>query len=156
VPVTGIGAIEHEEFHLALARLFHADAHRRFIGVKPSADVWNVEDERIDAFEHLIVRAGGFAVKAEDGKAGFFFDGVADFFVKLAEEAVLGGEDFDELTVFGVGEEIERASAVDGEAGLIGDEGDFLAVEELEVVASEDVDAAEDLGDALGICAPAC
>ena len=144
-PVTGFGRSSTTNLILCLRRLLHADAHGGFVGVEACADVLDVVDERVDAFEHLGVRPGGFAVEAEHGQAGLFFDGVADLFVELAEQAVLGGEDLHQLAVLGVGEQIERAAAIDGEAGVVGDQGDLAIVELLEVVTLEHVDSAEHL-----------
>ena len=73
-----IRTVEHDEPDAVLGGGFHRVAHGRDVGVEARANVLNVEDQRVDAREHLGGRPAGFAVQAVDGDAGIRVAAVVD------------------------------------------------------------------------------
>ena len=139
-----VGAVEHDESHAVLGARFHAVPHRRDIGVEAATDVLDVEHDRVDALQHLLRRLACLAVERPDRQARRVVLAVADaFLVELALQSVLGREDRDELDGRKVRKDVDRATAVRGEAGVVRHEADLAAFELLAVVAREHVDAAE-------------
>jgi len=63
-----------------------------------------------------------------------------------AIEAVLRGEEGDQIYAGSVGEDVAGFFAAGIDAGLVGDEADALALEGREMLALEHVDAEQDLG----------
>ena len=98
-----IGTVENEESDLALGGFLHAVSHRCRVGVKPDAGVLNVEDERVDAFEHFIGGAERFAIETMDGKSGGGVFGGSDLFIVAAGEAVFRTEESNQLNPGGMG-----------------------------------------------------
>ena len=87
-----IGAIENEKRDVMLGRFLHAIGHGRRVGIKTHPGVLDVEDQRVDAFEHFIRRPKRVAIKAVDREArGWIFCG-GDFFIVAAGQSVFRAE----------------------------------------------------------------
>src|ERR1700674_1896558 len=93
-----IRTVQNKEGDVAFGGFFHAVSHRRRVGVEADAGVLNVEDERVDAFEHLLRRAERLAIEAMDGETGGGILGRRDLFIVAAGEAVFGAEESEALT----------------------------------------------------------
>lgn len=141
-----IGAVEDEEGDFAAGGFFHGIGHSGFIGVEADAGVLDIEDEGVNAAEHIVSEAAGVAVEAVNGQAGGGVGGVGDFFVELAADAVFGAEQRNESDARGASEKVNGAATVAGNAGVIGDEADAAATKGSEVLLDEDVKAGLDAG----------
>jgi len=136
-----IGAVEDEEGDFAAGGFFHGIGHGGLVGVEAYAGVLDIEDEGVDAAEHVVGEAARFAVETVNGQAGGGVGGVGDFFVELAADAVFGAEQRDESDARGAGEKVDGGAAVAGNAGVVGDEADAAATKGSEVLLDEDVKA---------------
>ena len=65
-PPSGSGRSSTKNAMWCFRRRFHAIRHRRDVGVEAHARVLNIEDKRIDAFQHLRRRPARLAVQAVD------------------------------------------------------------------------------------------
>ncbi len=72
--VDGVGPVKHNDGDLLLGRRLHAISQGGGVGVEPGADVLDVEDEGLDAIEHLDRGLHHFTIKAVDGYARDFVD----------------------------------------------------------------------------------
>ncbi len=66
----GIRPVEHEESDISFCGLLHAIRHGHRVGVKPHARVLNIEDQRVNAFEHFIRGTVRFSIQAVHRKTG--------------------------------------------------------------------------------------
>ena len=90
-----VGAVEHDQA-LAVARAgLHRVQHRVDERVVARADVLHVEDERVDAGQHLRRRHARLAVEAVHGQAGRAVARVADLdqVLRVGGDPVLGAEE---------------------------------------------------------------
>ena len=94
----GIGPVEHDEAQLVPGRRLHGEAHGGEVGVVAAADVLDVEDQRVEAFELLLAGREGcevLAVERMRRNAGARVAGVGDLLeiLQVAAHAVLGAEE---------------------------------------------------------------
>ncbi len=62
----GIRPIKHDESLAVLGTGLHRFAHRRFVRVEPRANILNVEDDRVDGFEHRSRWPARLSIQAKD------------------------------------------------------------------------------------------
>ena len=123
-------AIKHNEGLAVFGGFFHRQSHRRDVGIKPSADVLNVENQNINVFQHFRRRFSSFAVEAEHWQARLFVNRVGDFFlVERSANAVFGRKQRDQFHVRSFEQNINRCVAVAVSASVIGNQADAFAFE---------------------------
>ena len=85
---------------IALGRLLHDVKEGRDVGVGARANVLDVEEENIDALQHLLGGPSRLAIERVDGNPALLavFDGVVG--VGEAIDAVLGCKQCEFLTIF--------------------------------------------------------
>ena len=133
IVAVGVGAVEHHEGYAAQGAGLHDIVERGDIGVEAAADVLQVEKNDVDV-GHLV--GGGLlvaAVERHDGDFGLFVGAVAYALARGggATEAVLGTEDFGG-PVFERHEGVNEVAAFD-QRGVVGDDGETLALDERQV-----------------------
>src|ERR1700678_975650 len=136
-----IRPVEDEEWEFVFGGGFQAIAHGGSIGVEADAVQLNIENNRVDSFEHVVGRRAGVAVEAEDRQTGNAVGGAFHFGVSFSSDAVFRTEDRDQFYAVGMGQDINRAPALRVDAGLIGDQADVFALQRREIHPFEDVDA---------------
>ena len=97
-----VGAIADDGLDAVLAAGPQAVGHRIDVGVNARADVLEVDDEDVEAGEHLAGRFPGFAVERVDGHMPHVVAGVGRFdhvLLEVGAEAVLRPEDGREARV---------------------------------------------------------
>ncbi len=117
-----VNAVEHDEFHPRLCGGLYRQPHRRNVGVKPAADVLNVEDEGVQPGELFRQRLACLAVQAEDFQAAIRIGAVTKLFIELAEQPVLGTEQRLELYPIRLEQKIKCRVALTIVAGVVGDQ----------------------------------
>jgi len=136
-----IGAVQNEERNVVLGGGLHAVGHRRRVRVKPHAGILNVEDQRINADEHIVGGPPIVTVEAEHGEARGRIFGGKKLFVFAAGETVLRTEKRDELHACGVHQNVNGATSLRIEAGVIGDQANVFSTKRGELLGFENVEA---------------
>ena len=135
-PPIGLGRSSTIDLDLLLARRFQQIAQRRHVGVEAAADVLDVVDQRVDAFELLGGRPAPLAVQAEDRQAGLLVLAVATFSSSLPRMPCSGLKSATELHVLRLINRsmVVRPSAVD--AGVVGYQPDLAGPSAVENLAT--------------------
>ena len=144
-----VRAVEDDDGDLRLRALLHHVRHRGEVGVEADAGVLQVDDDGVEPLEVLRRGAPLLPVEGDDGEPGRRVDGVGDLLVEGRGDAVLRGEEADELHAGGLRllrEEDRRGRpAVARHAGGVRQEGDALSLQRGEAGGLEDVDARADV-----------
>src|ERR1700674_2000782 len=141
IAADGIGPVEKKKGDVELGGFFHAVRHGDRIREEAHAGVRKVEDERVNAFEHVVGGAERFAVEAVDGKTGGGVTRGGNFFVEVSGETVFGAEERNEMHAGRARENLDRGAALRIETRVIGDEADVFTTQRRELLRFQNVDA---------------
>src|SRR5262245_35517884 len=87
-PVDRIDPVQNDESDIVSGSFFHGQSHGRDVSVEASADVLNIEDERVDPFEHFSSRLPHLSIETVNRQAGLFVLRITDLLmVKRAADA---------------------------------------------------------------------
>jgi hypothetical protein len=125
-----IWTVQDDERDSLLRRRQHRQRHRRDVRPRAAADLLQVVDEHVDVLQHL--RRGGAVfgeIEGVDRDAGLRVGLVAHLLpgLDVAADAVLGGEQGDQLQVGVLSDQVDIRCARTVDAGVIGDEADAPA-----------------------------
>jgi hypothetical protein len=116
--VDGVRAVEHRKEQSTAGDNLHGVEHGREIGTVADADVLNIEDECVQAGQHLGRGGLGFAVEAIDGQSGARVGCVQNRLAGLgiAAHAVFRTEERLQLDCVGLVQQVDSTAelAVDG------------------------------------------
>ena len=143
--VERIDSVQNEVLEPGLSCSLHAQAHRGRVGVKSAADILHVEHQCIQPLELLGRGFARFAIKAVNGKAGFFVSAVRHCFINNATNAVLGTEQGHQRHARRILQQVNCRLAVPVVTRVIRDEADAFAFERCKLVLCQHVNAIEDL-----------
>ncbi len=118
-------------------------SHRRHVGVEARADVLQVDDDRVEAGEHLGGRPARRAVQRMNRQARLLVHRRRHGRVEDAANAVLRTEQGHERHAGCGANQVNRGRAVPGPAGVIRDQADAQARQRLESVRARHVDAGQ-------------
>ena len=144
-----VGAVEDDHLDTRLGGGFEEVSQGSFVGVKAGADILHVEHDGVESFQNIggwPASGVGVAVNAIDRNAGGRVLRVGDVGgVHRAGDAVLGTEDGIERDARGLGEDVDGAASLRVQAGLVGEQSDFLfaigGADGIEVVGLEHIDS---------------
>ncbi len=129
VATQGIGAVEHKEGNAVFRGFLHAVGHRGGVGIEANTGILDVENERINIFQHVVGGTQLVAIEAVDGEPGRRIFGGRDLVNVVAGDAVLGTEQRDQLNSGRLREELHGGAPLKIHAGVIGDETDMFAAQ---------------------------
>src|SRR5262245_17838165 len=112
-----IRTVEYDDLQLVRRTGLQDVAERCDVGVEAAADVLDVVNERVDAFELLGARSLPLAVQAVNRQAGFLVLTVGHQFVDRTADAVFRAEKGDQLDARRLVEQVDGAVAVTVQAG---------------------------------------
>ena len=140
--VDRVRAVENNKSDMAVSGRLHRVSHRRNVSIKARTDVLNIKHNGVDSIEHFRGGPSDFSVKTEDLNSGAGIDVIINNRnVELPAEAVFRAEYTHELNVVGVVQETNSALPVSIDTGVVGNQRDPVAMQRLEVVARQNVDA---------------
>src|SRR5207249_4225677 len=139
----GIDPIQNIELNVRFGGCLQAQTHRAAVSVKPAADVLDIKDERIKAFE--LFRRGfvSLAIEAVNRQSGYFVDTVGDCLIPCAANAMFGTEQGGQRHIRSVLEQVNRRLPLPIVASLVGDQANPLPFEWREMILHEHIDAVE-------------
>jgi hypothetical protein len=138
-----VGPVEHEKGDSVLSRGAHRRRHRRHVRVVARADVLHVEEENVDAFEHLLGRCERRAIDRVDrhARARVHVGRDRGPLPLVPADAVLGREERDQLDRRMLGEQIDVGPAFPIHPGVVGDEPHAATPHQVQGVGEQDLDA---------------
>jgi len=142
--VDRVRAVENNKSDVVVGSRLHRVTHRRNIGIEARTDVLDIKHNGIDSIEHFRSWPSDFSVKTEDLNSGAGIDVIINNRdVELPAKAVFRAKYPHELNIFGVMQKENGALPVSVDAGVVGDQRDPVAMQRLEIVARQNVDASQ-------------
>ena len=144
---TGECALKKTEIYkpdIVLSGSVHGLTHGRDIGIKPRANILDIENQSVDADQHVSCRAAVPAIQTDDIDSGGGIPAVIYYRdILRTNRTVLGAEQRDEINFPGFMQKLDGAASLAVDTCLVGDQSDMSALELFETIPVKYIDATQ-------------